>query len=39
MSSELLFEIFIFLIAACLVVPMINRFKLSSVIGYLFLQD
>jgi hypothetical protein len=36
MNSEILFEIFIFLIAACLVVPLANRFKLSSIIGYLF---
>ncbi|NBV06759.1 MAG: potassium transporter [Proteobacteria bacterium] len=36
MSSEILFEIFIFLIASCLVVPLVSRFKLSSVIGYLF---
>lgn len=36
MNSELLFEIFIFLIASCLVVPIIRRFKLSAVIGYLF---
>jgi monovalent cation:proton antiporter-2 (CPA2) family protein len=36
MSSELLFEIFIFLAASCIVVPLVNRFKLSSIIGYLF---
>lgn len=35
MNSGSLFEIFVFLIAACLVVPLVNRFKLSSVIGYL----
>ena len=36
MSSELLFEIFIFLAASCIVVPIVHRFKLSSIIGYLF---
>jgi monovalent cation:proton antiporter-2 (CPA2) family protein len=30
-----LFEIFIFLTSACLVVPLVNRFKLGAVIGYL----
>jgi len=35
-DSSLLFEIFIFLLAACLVVPLVNRFKLSAIIGYLF---
>lgn len=29
------FEIFIFLAAACLIVPISNRFKLGSVLGYL----
>lgn len=36
MNGTLLFEIFIFLIAACFVVPMVKRFKLSGVIGYIF---
>lgn len=36
MNSQLLFEIFVFLAAACLVVPMASRLKLSAVIGYLF---
>jgi monovalent cation:proton antiporter-2 (CPA2) family protein len=35
MDSQILFEIFIFLVAASLVVPLVKRFKLSSVIGYL----
>lgn len=35
MSSEFLFSIFIFLSAACLVVPLAKRFKLGSVLGYL----
>lgn len=35
-DSSLLFEMFIFLLAACLVVPLVNRFKLSAIIGYLF---
>lgn len=30
-----LFEIFIFLTAACIMVPLTSRFKLSSVLGYL----
>ena len=30
-----LFEIFIFLAAACIMVPLTSRFKLSSVLGYL----
>jgi glutathione-regulated potassium-efflux system ancillary protein KefC len=30
-----LFEIFIFLAAACIMVPLASRFKLSSVLGYL----
>ncbi|MES2677464.1 MAG: monovalent cation:proton antiporter-2 (CPA2) family protein [Pseudomonadota bacterium] len=36
MNSNLLSEIFILLLASCLLVPLVNRFKLSSVIGYLF---
>jgi len=35
MNSELLLEIFVFLIASCLVVPLVKRFKLSGIIGYL----
>ncbi|MCE3254673.1 MAG: potassium transporter [Rickettsiaceae bacterium] len=36
MNGELIFEIFIFLVASCLIVPVARRFKLSAVIGYLF---
>jgi Kef-type K+ transport system membrane component KefB len=35
MSSPFLFNAFIFLAAACLVVPLASRFKLGSVLGYL----
>lgn len=35
MDSGLLFNVFIFLIAACVVVPLASRFKLGSVLGYL----
>jgi monovalent cation:proton antiporter-2 (CPA2) family protein len=34
-NSELLFNIFIFLAAACIAVPLTSRFKLGSVLGYL----
>lgn len=35
MDNGFLFHVFIFLLAACLVVPLVGRFKLGSVIGYL----
>jgi glutathione-regulated potassium-efflux system ancillary protein KefC len=35
MQNSLLLNIFIFLSAACLVVPLASRFKLGSVLGYL----
>jgi monovalent cation:proton antiporter-2 (CPA2) family protein len=35
MDSSVLFNIFIFLTAACVVVPIASRFKLGSVLGYL----
>lgn len=35
MESNFLFNVFIFLIAACVVVPLVSRFKLGSVLGYL----
>jgi CPA2 family monovalent cation:H+ antiporter-2 len=35
MQGFSLFNVFIFLAAACLVVPLMSRFKLGSVIGYL----
>lgn len=35
MSSAVLFQTFIFLAAACIVVPLASRFKLGSVLGYL----
>lgn len=35
MASETLFDIFIFLTAACAVVPLANRFQLGAVLGYL----
>lgn len=35
MNHSILFEAFIFLIASCLIVPLVKRLKLSSVIGYL----
>jgi glutathione-regulated potassium-efflux system ancillary protein KefC len=36
MNSTLLFNTFIFLSAACVIVPLAGRFKLGSVLGYLF---
>jgi Kef-type K+ transport system membrane component KefB len=35
MDSTILFSIFIFLCAACLIVPLAGRLKLGSVLGYL----
>jgi monovalent cation:proton antiporter-2 (CPA2) family protein len=35
MGISLLFDVFIFLMAACVVVPLASRFKLGSVLGYL----
>jgi monovalent cation:proton antiporter-2 (CPA2) family protein len=35
MNHALLFEAFIFLVAACVIVPIVKRMKLSGVIGYL----
>lgn len=35
MSLETLFPVFVFLAAACLVVPLASRFRLGSVLGYL----
>lgn len=35
MSNTLLFNVFIFLGGACLIVPLASRFKLGSVLGYL----
>jgi glutathione-regulated potassium-efflux system ancillary protein KefC len=35
MNSSLLFDTFIFLAAACVIVPIAGRFKLGSVLGYL----
>lgn len=35
MESNYLFTTFIFLVAACLVVPLASRFRLGSVLGYL----
>lgn len=35
MDSGFLFNIFVFLAAACVVVPLASRFKLGSVLGYL----
>lgn len=35
MNNSILFNIFIFLAAACIVVPLAKRFKLGSVLGYL----
>lgn len=35
MNSSTLLEIFIFLSAACIIVPLVSRFKLGSVLGYL----
>ena len=35
MDASVLFNVFIFLVAACVVVPLASRFKLGSVLGYL----
>lgn len=35
MTGEALFDVFVFLVAACVVVPLASRFKLGSVLGYL----
>lgn len=35
MSGDILFSIFIFLLAACLIVPIASRFRLGSVLGYI----
>ncbi len=35
MTQDILFQVFIFLSAACAVVPLASRFKLGSVLGYL----
>ena len=35
MNNATLFDIFVFLVAACVVVPLASRFKLGSVLGYL----
>ncbi len=35
MDNGFLFHVFVFLLAACVVVPLVGRFKLGSVIGYL----
>ncbi len=35
MNNATLFDIFVFLLAACLAVPLASRFKLGSVLGYL----
>ena len=35
MNGSILFNVFIFLAAVCLVVPLASRFKLGSVLGYL----
>lgn len=35
MDSHALFEVFVFLAAACVAVPLTSRFKLGSVLGYL----
>ncbi len=35
MDHGMLFNVFVFLAAACLVVPVVGRFKLGSVLGYL----
>lgn len=37
MNHTLLFNVFIFLGAACLIVPLASRFKLGSVLGYLII--
>ncbi|KTC76848.1 monovalent cation:proton antiporter-2 (CPA2) family protein [Legionella brunensis] len=37
MNNGLLFHVFIFLAAACVVVPLASRFKLGSVLGYLII--
>lgn len=35
MNNNFLFDVFIFLAAACIIVPLASRFKLGSTIGYL----
>ncbi|WP_019215330.1 monovalent cation:proton antiporter-2 (CPA2) family protein [Legionella tunisiensis] len=35
MNNDFLFNVFIFLAAACVIVPIASRFKLGSVLGYL----
>ncbi len=35
MNNNPLFAVFIFLLAACIVVPLASRFRLGSVLGYL----
>lgn len=35
MNNNFLFNIFIFLAAACIIVPLASRFKLGSILGYL----
>ena len=35
METSILFEVFVFLAAACVVVPLVSRFKLGAVLGYL----
>src|SRR5262252_2821016 len=35
MDHELLFNVFVFLAAACVVVPLASRFKLGAVLGYM----
>ncbi|CEK11958.1 monovalent cation:proton antiporter-2 (CPA2) family protein [Legionella hackeliae] len=37
MNNGLLFHVFIFLAAACIIVPLASRFKLGSVLGYLII--
>ncbi len=37
MSNNYLFNIFIFLAAACIIIPLASRFKLGSVLGYLII--
>ena len=35
MNEHLLFNVFVFLASACIMVPLASRFKLGSVLGYL----
>ncbi|CDZ75912.1 K(+)/H(+) antiporter [Legionella massiliensis] len=37
MNTNFLFNIFIFLAAACIIVPLASRFKLGSILGYLII--